>query len=219
MPRWLHSRAEHILAKNPSMPKGEAFAIATQESHALGKSPKGYGTVEGRREAKSKFTTPKDDVKAANPGRLESPKMAGVVLPDGSGCFTGTVGKKKDKMDKKASGFTTEYDVDGNMMGRTNRDEELGQIFSRDQSFGFGATGDGSAKMASMRRELLTIMKTSMPAGMMARAFQARGVDPKNVGALKQISNETIPFARRHEIARNVLGKLKEMPVQKAVTA
>jgi hypothetical protein len=37
MPAWIHNRAEHILAKNPSMPKGEAFAIATQQSHAVGK--------------------------------------------------------------------------------------------------------------------------------------------------------------------------------------
>ena len=76
MPKWMHNRAEHILAKNPSMPKGEALAIATQQSHALGKSPKGYGTAEGKREARAKYTTPKDDRKQANPGHLESAKMA-----------------------------------------------------------------------------------------------------------------------------------------------
>jgi hypothetical protein len=123
-------------------------------------------------------------------------------------------------MNKRATGFTAEYDLDGQMIGRTNRDQELDSIFSRDQSFGFGAIGGGFAtKMAAMRRELFEIMKTSMPAAMMARAFQARGVDPKNVGALKQMTNAAIPFDRRHEIARNVLGKLKEMPVQKAVAA
>lgn len=80
MPAFIHNRAEHILAKNPSMPKSEAFAIATQQSHALGKSPKGYGTAEGRREAKAKYTTPGDDKKTANPGNLESPKMASAFL-------------------------------------------------------------------------------------------------------------------------------------------
>jgi hypothetical protein len=76
MPAFIHNRAEHILAKNPSMPKSEAFAIATQQSHALGKSPKGYGTADGKATAKAKYQTPGDDKKTANPGHLESPKMA-----------------------------------------------------------------------------------------------------------------------------------------------
>ncbi|MDD1711146.1 MAG: hypothetical protein LUQ37_09595 [Methanoregulaceae archaeon] len=70
MPEWLHNRAHHIMAKNPDMNKSTAFAIATQQSHALGKSPKGFGTPEGRSEAKAKFDTPKGDVKAADPGGL-----------------------------------------------------------------------------------------------------------------------------------------------------
>ena len=77
MPRWLHDRAEHLLAKNPSMDKSTAFAIATQQSHAKGKSPKGYGTKQGRREAKAKYNQPKRKYEGkANPGKLESPKMA-----------------------------------------------------------------------------------------------------------------------------------------------
>jgi hypothetical protein len=80
MPEFIHNRAEHILAKNPDMPKSQAFAIATQQSHALGKSPKRYGTVEGRREARAKYTTPKDDVRTANPGSLNSPKLAAAPL-------------------------------------------------------------------------------------------------------------------------------------------
>lgn len=75
MPKWIHERAEHLLAKNPSMPKGEAFAIATQQSHSLGKSPKGYGTPEGRHEAKAKYPTPRNDMHTANPGNLETPKL------------------------------------------------------------------------------------------------------------------------------------------------
>ncbi len=75
MPAFIHNRAEHILAKNPSMPKSMAFALATQQSHALGKSPKGYGTSEGKAEAKKKYDGPKKDYKkAANPGGLKSPK-------------------------------------------------------------------------------------------------------------------------------------------------
>jgi hypothetical protein len=67
MPKWMHDRADHIMEKNPEMPKGEAFAIATQQMHSLGKTPKGYGTAEGKRTAKAKFNTPEDDVKTAAP--------------------------------------------------------------------------------------------------------------------------------------------------------
>lgn len=76
MPKWIHDRAEHLLAKNPDMPKSMAFAISTQQAHSIGKSPKSYGTAEGRRVAKAKFSTPKDDKKIANPGNLDSPKLA-----------------------------------------------------------------------------------------------------------------------------------------------
>jgi len=76
MPAWIHNRAEHLLAKNPSMKKETAFAIATQQSHKVGKTPKGYGTSEGKREAKAKFDKPKKEyVKGANPGNLETPKL------------------------------------------------------------------------------------------------------------------------------------------------
>jgi hypothetical protein len=70
MPEWIHSRARHIEAKNPEMPESEAFAIATQQSHAVGKSPKGYGTTKGRHQAKKKYTTPSDDKKTADPGGI-----------------------------------------------------------------------------------------------------------------------------------------------------
>jgi len=75
MPKWIHDRADHILAKNPSMPKSEAFAIATQQAHAVGKSPKGYGTHHGRTEAREKYKTPGDDMKTANPGHLKAAQM------------------------------------------------------------------------------------------------------------------------------------------------
>lgn len=66
MPQWIHDRADRILGEHPEMPKSEAFAIATQQSHALGKSPKSYGTSNGRQVAKSKYRTPEDDVKTAS---------------------------------------------------------------------------------------------------------------------------------------------------------
>jgi len=83
MPEWIHRRAEHLLAKNPSMKKSTAFAVATQQGEAMGKTPKGFGTAKGKRIAKRKYDTPKDDVHTANPGGLDSPKLAAV--PQGTG--------------------------------------------------------------------------------------------------------------------------------------
>lgn len=70
MPKWIHDRARHIQAKNPEMQDSTAFAIATQQAHATGKSPKGFGTSQGRQEAKAKYPTPKDDKKTADPGGI-----------------------------------------------------------------------------------------------------------------------------------------------------
>jgi len=84
MPEWIHNRAEHLLAKNPSMEKSTAFAIATQQSHKMGKSPKGYGTKKGKKVARAKYDKPrKEYVRGANPGKLESPKLAEVGLEEG----------------------------------------------------------------------------------------------------------------------------------------
>ena len=80
MPAWIHDRAEHILAKNPDMNKSTAFAIATQQGHATGHTPKGFGTAAGKRTAKAKYDTPKDDVQTANPGHLESSKLGSVQM-------------------------------------------------------------------------------------------------------------------------------------------
>lgn len=111
MPEWMHNRAEHILAKNPDMPKSEAFAIATQQGHALGKNPKGYGTERGRRVAKRKFDTPKDDVKKANPGNLGSSKMASMRAELAKMADLIAGGKADDKTDK-------DFDKEQLRMGR-----------------------------------------------------------------------------------------------------
>lgn len=76
MPAWIHERAKHILAKNPDMDKSTAFAIATQQSHKLGKSPKGYGTAQGKKDARAKYDKPRKEYKkGANPGKLSTPKL------------------------------------------------------------------------------------------------------------------------------------------------
>ncbi len=61
MPKWIHDRADHLQERNPEMPKSQAFAIATQQAHKIGKTPKGYGTAEGKKKAKMKYVLPKKE--------------------------------------------------------------------------------------------------------------------------------------------------------------
>lgn len=56
--KWIHDRANHILSKNDGMDKSQAYAIATQQAHKVGKSPKRFRTTEGVRTAKRKHTLP-----------------------------------------------------------------------------------------------------------------------------------------------------------------
>ncbi len=99
-----------MLAKNPKMEKGTAFAVATQQSHALGKSPKGYGTAKGKKKAKAKFDTPKGDVKSANPGKLDSPKLAAFndelnkIAKDGDGVDIFSAIRSATKYEKAPKG-------------------------------------------------------------------------------------------------------------------
>jgi hypothetical protein len=81
MPQWIHDRARHIQAKNPGMAESTAFAIATQQAHATNQSPKGYGTTAGRKKAKAKYTTPKDDTKTADPGGIGKEAFFRVINP------------------------------------------------------------------------------------------------------------------------------------------
>lgn len=45
MPKWIHDRADHILSKNPDMPKSMAFGIATKQSKAMKKVGSDLDTI------------------------------------------------------------------------------------------------------------------------------------------------------------------------------
>jgi hypothetical protein len=80
--KWIHDRAHGLMdeRKKGSLTerygdkkgKSIAYAIATQQAHKVGKSPKGFRTTEGVREAKQKFDKPKKEYQktAARTGRL-----------------------------------------------------------------------------------------------------------------------------------------------------
>lgn len=80
------------------MEEGLAFALSTQQSHALDKSPKDYGTTEGREKAKQKYKDPKAMKKTAfvealptlaglttgySPGRSIAGETAAALAPEG----------------------------------------------------------------------------------------------------------------------------------------
>lgn len=59
MPAWIEQRAARIRHKNPDMPESQSWAIATQQAYKMGKTPKGYGTKSGKREARMKYGRPR----------------------------------------------------------------------------------------------------------------------------------------------------------------
>lgn len=90
MPKWIDDRARHIREKSDltsryGKEKGEriSWALATQQAHSLGKSPKSWGTSEGRREAKEKYDTPKDDTRTARPKKSAAASLYAYGDPPG----------------------------------------------------------------------------------------------------------------------------------------
>lgn len=83
MPKWIHDRADRILADNPTMPKSEAFGIATQQAYATGKQPKkkGWGTMQGKIEAKAKYPDKPEYKKTAGIGSWITKKIEGLEAP------------------------------------------------------------------------------------------------------------------------------------------
>lgn len=70
--KWIHDRAHRIMAESDvesrygaEKGKSVAYALATQQAHATGKSPKKFRTAAGVREAKAKHDEPKNMRKTA----------------------------------------------------------------------------------------------------------------------------------------------------------
>ena len=71
------------------MSESQSWAIATQQAHKLGKTPKGYGTREGKLEAKAKFDKPKSEYR-----KTAESKDVRMLSPD----YTERVGKMQQKV-------------------------------------------------------------------------------------------------------------------------
>jgi hypothetical protein len=66
--KWVHDRAKRIMSEGDTKKgygkkdgKSIAYAIAVQQAHKMGKSPKKFRTPEGMRVAKQKFDLPKKE--------------------------------------------------------------------------------------------------------------------------------------------------------------
>ena len=62
--KWIHNRAHRIMADGET-PKGTAYAVATQQAHATGKSPKAFKTPGGVVTARKKYDDPRAMKKTA----------------------------------------------------------------------------------------------------------------------------------------------------------
>jgi hypothetical protein len=84
MPKWIHDRAKHIRKKNPDLPEGAEWGIATQQGYATKKAPKGFGTPAGKRKAKKKYKKPakKYEQKAAPKHKKSETVYALIALAD-----------------------------------------------------------------------------------------------------------------------------------------
>lgn len=80
------------------MPESESWAIATQQAHATGHTPRSYGTAEGKREAHEKYKTPGDDEQKAAP----KSKTAGISVPLSSALVGGFCSELTRIMEKRA---------------------------------------------------------------------------------------------------------------------
>ena len=84
MPAWIHDRAMKLKKQMedtypPEKAKQVAFAIATQQAHKTGKSPKTFGTSEGRSEAMAKFDKPKSEYKKTAMDKLALDLIGGAI--------------------------------------------------------------------------------------------------------------------------------------------
>lgn len=100
--RWIHDRAHRIM-KDEDTPKNVAYAIATQQAHSVGKSPKRFRTAGGIARAKSKYDQPggyrktaedkSRDVRMLSPDYVERiGRTQQKVFPHVLGGFVGGIG-------------------------------------------------------------------------------------------------------------------------------
>jgi len=158
--KWIHDRAHRIMEDSPETPKNVAYAIATQQGHKVGKSPKGFRTAEGVREAKKKYELPKKEYQKTAAVRLNAlfdeiektalvglgesgnalmPQFAGQVVPGGiPSAVQAAVSKAHVNLPSYAqrAGLVSKYAPKGGSALRTAaKPGLLGRLLKRAEAF------------------------------------------------------------------------------------
>ena len=95
--KWIYTRAKHLRAKNPDMEESASFAIATQQAHKVNKSPKGFRTTQGVREAKAKMQGPlKAYKKTASFNTIKLAALFDELQKRGSAGYVGPIQKQTE---------------------------------------------------------------------------------------------------------------------------
>jgi hypothetical protein len=117
--KWIYTRAKKLRAKNPDMDESTSFAIATQQAHKVGKSPKGFRTPEGVAMAKAKMRGPvkmyrKTAMIAGFFDEIEKAASLAAAARFGVGVLLGSVlwnslgSEEKEDLKEKARAVTSE---------------------------------------------------------------------------------------------------------------
>jgi hypothetical protein len=114
--KWIHDRAHRIMEESPDTPKSMAYAIATQQGHKVGKSPKKFRTSEGVATAKAKFRLPRKEYRKTA-GALKTLKTVAkedlpyIAIPASvaGGVITASLWPKKKKRSKEKTAALTGF--------------------------------------------------------------------------------------------------------------
>ena len=110
--KWIYQRAARLRAKNPDMDESTSFAVATQQAHKVGKSPKRFRTAEGVATAKAKMSGPLEEYRktamlAGMFDELEKAASVAAAARFGAGVLLGSLlwnslgtGEKKELKEK-----------------------------------------------------------------------------------------------------------------------
>ena len=150
MPKWIHDRAMSLkkdMEKTYGPEKAEqvAFAVATQQAHRLGKSPKTFkskvtgkketfGTPEGKEIAKAKFDKPKSEYKKTAAAQDSSirrfmRRIGGIGLDEDRAAID-ALKKAKDEAQASARAKGREYSEKATRQRKDKREAERARIIS-----------------------------------------------------------------------------------------
>ena len=163
--KWIYERAKHLRLRNPNMKESISFALATQQAHKVGKSPKDFRTTEGVETAKSKMPGPISEYKktAALAGmfdELEKVASLAAVTRFGVGFLLGSMlwnslkSDEKEKLKERARAVTGEKRMPPIIITPPGRERDIvaEEMSKTDPDFS-GVMGDLFKRPEDLNRE------------------------------------------------------------------